>query len=275
MIILRKGNYTWYIHDNWLIFVLALITYIIRLVVNQIRKKRLKSENTQVWEISNVKSLSFKLEDSIRWSLLIYTIILIINQIKKRKKSTEGRKTSTRKNWSVKVRGGDNIVTCFDIDGIYEVQKDSLIITIRRILKIKKNKTPLFIEPAVLFLAYMVDRQVKNLTLLHGLYGIDVFIENSVSAALWIGIGAGIMGVIFALTPLAAFPAFGTVEVTSILAFVLLTSSFNLKCDEYFYQLPQFQDGISYIDREKIYIKGHKDLPGFKLEKKNWETCTS
>jgi len=78
----------------------------------------------------------------------------------------------------VKVRGGDNIVTCFDVDGIYEVQKDSLIITIRRILKIKKNKTPLFIEPAVLFLAYMVDRQVKNLTLLHRLYGIDIFLEK-------------------------------------------------------------------------------------------------
>jgi len=113
--------------------------------------------------------------------------------------------------------------------------------TIRRIFKIKKSKTLLFIEPALLLIAYVVDRQVKNLILLYGLYGIDIFIKNYVSAALKTGIGAGIMRVIFALTPLPSFPAFGTIGLTSILAFVLLTSSPNLKCDEYFINYHNFK----------------------------------
>lgn len=114
-----------------------------------------------------------------------------------------------------------------------------------------KSKSPLFIEPAVLLIAYVVNRLVENLVFLHGLYGIDIFIENYVSAALKIGID-NIMGVTFALAPL---PTFGTVKMTSIFAFVLLTSFSSLKYDVGFYQLSQFQDGISYIDREMINIR--------------------
>jgi hypothetical protein len=66
------------------------------------------------------------------------------------------------------LKGGENIVDCIKENGVYEVQKDSLMITIQRLLNIKKNKVPFFIEPSVLFLAYVIDQRIKNLRILHG-----------------------------------------------------------------------------------------------------------
>lgn len=137
--------------------------------------------------------------------------------------------------------------------------------TIRRLLNIKKNKVPLFIEPSVLFLAYVIDLNRKNLIVLHGLYGIELIITNWVQIALKSGIEIDLKLFLIALQPILTIPNLGAGGLGSLLSLVLLTSN-DFKCDNYFYKLPQFmEDGISYIDRpvisnEKIYVKGHQDL---------------
>ena len=73
------------------------------------------------------------------------------------------------------------------------------MITIRRVIKITKNKVPFFIEPSVLFLAYVIDLKRKNLLLLHGVYGIDLLIIDVVQIALKSGIGIGLMVFLIAL----------------------------------------------------------------------------
>jgi hypothetical protein len=163
-------------------------------------------------------------------------------------------------------------------NGVYEVQKDSLMITIRRLLNIKKNKVPLFIEPSVLFLAYVIDLRIKNLIILHGVYGLDLIVTNGVQIIIKSGISIALMLLLRALQPIIMIPNLATYGLSGVLSFVLLTSN-DFKCDNYFYQLPQFiEDGISYIDRpvisnEKIYVKGHQDLPIMKLDKIPTQIC--
>jgi hypothetical protein len=63
------------------------------------------------------------------------------------------------------------------------------------------------------------------------------------------------------------------------LSYLLLTVT-KVNCDDIFSKLPQFEDiSISYIDRSqirtsKIYIKGDKNLPGFKLYDMNMNKCS-
>jgi hypothetical protein len=81
-----------------------------------------------------------------------------------------------------------------------------------------------------------------------------------------------------ALQPFIMIPNLATYGLNGLLGFALLTSN-DFKCTNYFYQLPQFvEDGISYIDRpvvsnEKIYVKGHQDLPIMKLDKIPTQIC--
>lgn len=152
------------------------------------------------------------------------------------------------------------------------------MITIRRLLNIKKNKVPLFIEPSVLFLTYVIDLRIKNLIILHGVYGLDLIVTNGVQIIIKSGISIALMLLLRALQPIIMIPNLATYGLSGVLGFVLLTSN-DFKCDNYFYQLPQFtEDGIFYMDRpvicnEKIYVKGHQDLPIMKLDKIPTQIC--
>lgn len=73
-----------------------------------------------------------------------------------------------------KVRSGENIKECVSKESVYEVHYSSLILTINSMLKIKGNTNLIFIEPAVLFLAYMVDRKLKNTMLIKGMFGFKI-----------------------------------------------------------------------------------------------------
>jgi len=154
------------------------------------------------------------------------------------------------------------------------------MIAIRRILNIKKNKVPLFIEPAVLFLAYVIDRNIKNLIVLYGIQGIKIIITNVVRIVVKSSIGIDIILDLIALQPFVTIVNLGAIGVGGILSFVLLTGS-DFKCENYFYKLPHFiEDGTSYIERpvisnEKIYVKGHQDLQIMKLDKIPTQTCTN
>ena len=52
------------------------------------------------------------------------------------------------------------------------------MITIRRVLGIKTNKVPLFIEPSVLLFAYTIHQSLKNQIAFQGLYGIELLITD-------------------------------------------------------------------------------------------------
>lgn len=95
MIIIQRKNYTWYVDENWLIFLSALITYILRINFNKIRayqlKKNVKNKNIQkikADEFSNIDRLSSRLQKGTRWSLLVFAIMLITNELKKNKVPT-------------------------------------------------------------------------------------------------------------------------------------------------------------------------------------------
>ena len=278
MLIIKKQNYTWFIHDNWVMFFSAFLTYIII----KIKTKSLSNITNEEFKRNGIKTPSFQLKTGVLSSLLMYLILVIFSKIRlkqQQKKKVNQHETNNNTNLFSNVRGGENILDCIETDGVYEVQKDSLMITIRRVLKITKNKVPFFIEPSVLFLAYVINLKRKNLLLLHGVYGIDLLITDVVQIALKSGIGIGLMIFLIALQPILMIPNLGAVGLGSLLSFVLLTSN-DFKCDDYFYKLPQFIDGTSYIERpvisnEKIYVKGYQDLQIMKLDKIPLQTCTN
>jgi len=55
---------------------------------------------------------------------------------------------------------GDDIVDSIERDGVYEVPNSSLMLTDRKLLKIKGNKLPIFAEPSIVFLAYVIDSRI-------------------------------------------------------------------------------------------------------------------
>lgn len=116
MIIVRKGNYTWYIHENWILALAFILSFLFGIIF----KKFLKS-----------------------------------------RKNRQLNKTNENKNL---LRGGD-ILECVEETGIYEVEDPALMLTIRKVLKLSQTDGPIFVEPAVLFLSYLVNQTFKNLAL--------------------------------------------------------------------------------------------------------------
>ena len=108
MIIVRKGNYIWYIHENWLL------------------------------------ALAF---------ILSFSVGIIFKKVLKSRKNRQLNKTNENKKF---VRGGD-ILECVEETGIYEVEDPTLMFTIRKVLKLGQTDGPIFIEPAVLVLSYVVS----------------------------------------------------------------------------------------------------------------------
>lgn len=84
-------------------------------------------------------------------SLLMYWIIAIVSKIR--------LKQQTKKNLfnNQNVRGGENILNCIEHNGVYKVEKASLMITIRWVFGISKNKVSLLIDAAVLLFTYMIN----------------------------------------------------------------------------------------------------------------------
>lgn len=60
------------------------------------------------------------------------------------------------------VCGGEYILNCIQYNRVYEIEEDSLIITIRRGLGIRKNKAPLFLAPAVLLFDYTIEQSLNQ-----------------------------------------------------------------------------------------------------------------
>jgi len=75
MISSKKQNYIWYIDDNWVMFVSALLTYTIRIIYSQIKAKYVFSKNTnKQFKPDGIPISSFKLQNGVVSSLLMYLI---------------------------------------------------------------------------------------------------------------------------------------------------------------------------------------------------------
>jgi hypothetical protein len=84
------------------------------------------------------------------------------------------------------------------------------MITIGRLLNIKKNKVFLFREPSVLFLAYGIDLTIKNRIVLHELYKLELIITNRVQIITKSGISIGFMLFLRAFQPIIMIPNLAT-----------------------------------------------------------------
>jgi len=82
MSIIKKQNYTWYIHDNWVIFFSAFLTDVISIIFTKIKTKYVSSNTNEQFERNGIKTPSFKVRNGVVSSLLLYLIILIVSKIR-------------------------------------------------------------------------------------------------------------------------------------------------------------------------------------------------
>jgi len=78
MLIIKKQNYTWFIHDNWVMFFSAFLTYIII----KIKTKSLSNITNEEFKRNGIKTPSFQLKTGVLSSLLMYLILVIFSKIR-------------------------------------------------------------------------------------------------------------------------------------------------------------------------------------------------
>jgi len=224
-------------------FFSALLTYVITIIFSKIRTKYISGKKNQYDERNGIKNPPFELRNDVVYSLLLHLIIVIVSKIRIKQQQRRRKneyETNHNKNLFTSLKGGDNIMDCIEINGVYEIQKESLMVTIRRILNIKNNKVPLFIEPPVLFLAYVLDRNLKNLIVFQGLRGAEIILTNVRSTIAKGTIGVSVTLLLMALqhfTQIPMMPNLVNFGLRTLLSIALLVSN-DLKCENYFYKLP-------------------------------------
>jgi len=247
MLIIRKGNLTWYIHDNYILLLVFIVTFCV----------------TYLTTLTVIK--------------VIKSILKFIKKLKIERKINK----QFQKN-KMNVKGGD-IVDCIAIDGVYEVQDPSLILTIRDMLKLGIPKNPLFLEVSILFMAYVYNNRHIT-TLFHK--GLQIYFEQASDFSWKLGFGLFYTVLAALITGLVrgtniclslSSPAVVGFVVSCLAAYTYATS--NINCNDFFSKLPQFeQSRLSYIDspqisNQKIFVKGEKELKIYQL-KEEINLCT-
>lgn len=125
MLVIKTAKSTWFIHDKWLMVG------------------------------------SFTIRD-----IIIRIIILKSKRYRARKKTNKAFKSSDLKKTTSELIGGDfslSIDGCVDGNAVYEIEDPSLILTLGKILKIKGDRLPLFVEAPLLILAHLINGEIQNI----------------------------------------------------------------------------------------------------------------
>lgn len=233
MIIIRKGNTIWFIHENWLVPLSFIIIQLIVFIIPKTLKKYLTKRK--------------------------------INK-KKHLKGSDVEKTNS----ATQIRGGD-IDDCVEIEGVYEIQDPSLKLTIRKVLQVGIENLPLFVETPVVILSHLINKRIKTIIFHHGME-IIIENNVKAAAKIFLGTVLSLAaGFIYSIPILPVFVLSSILAVVLRTSDINCNDLFYRLPQ--FKDTPGAYIDLPEISNQKIYMKGNKDLKIYRLQKIESEVC--